>query len=1299
MKRLSTAVSRIVVSVAPLVLIFAMLLFLYFFPSLGSAFLPKPDHIRDLSQLPLEGMSHFQGVVTYADSPAKRFWVQDDSGAIAIEQDPHIYGLHGGETVTIEGEKTHAYNSLVGYSSVELTHLKVSPARTQEKLPFPVSVSLRALPQRDKIGVRVELSGIVREVTRDSLNRTEVALGESGQQIVATISGPTGDVSQWVDAKVRIVGVSESTYDENGRSQDRHLWVQNANDVRMEQPAPKDIALHSIRSLYRNSKNITGHRIQLRGLVAAQINARSLLLEDRWGAIACDLDETSNLPIGTSVIVTGFPSVDGLRINLVHSYTKQVSFLHDESQQKDNPRVLTTVAAIRALDEEQAGAALPVKVTGVITYNDPDWRHLFLQESTGGIYVKYSGARIALKQGQHVTLVGITNPGDFAPVIVAPKFVVSGKAFLPHPIQATETDALSGNLDSQFIEVKGIIHPLKQNEESGHVTFELYSPFGQIHIYTNPTFIGKEQLSSLVDASVLMRGVFGTVFNSRRQLVGYQLSVSSINDITVLEAARLDPFKEATTQINHLLSYSPHANSSHRIKVKGVVTMLNKGFFYLQDHTGGVEVQSDTSSLRVADEVEAVGYATAGGGYSPVLTNAMVRAVRHDASVAPAIVTADSSSGGQFDSQLVTIEGRLISFLDSPTGKELILQSGVRTFKAELSTLDLRELLPQLKEGAVLRLTGICSVQVNPSKLYLLLAQEPIGFNLVLRSPRDVEVIQQAPWWTPQHDLFVLGIFFLAMMASIVWGAHLRKRLRKQMLALQKASDKAKATLDLARAMHDVTLRKDFSRNVAVGNDYETAQLGIAFNKMLSELKLREAAKQKAEEQLQYQALTDELTGLPNRRLLSDRLMQTLALAKREQNIIAVLYIDLDGFKLVNDSLGHRVGDVLLRQVAERLHSRIRLSDTLARLGGDEFTIVLTKLNGKEDAGNVGRSLLEVLIKPFVIEHQEITISASIGISIYPEDGADGIDLLQHADSAMYTAKRNGKNQLVYFTPELGSLVRERLSLENELRGALARGEITIHYQPEFDVSSGQLIRFEALARWIHPTLGTIAPAKFIPIAEESGLIMPLGAYIMDRACMEAVNWQTINSIPVQVAVNVSSLQFMRDSFVQEVSDVLRRSALNPALLQIELTESVMLSGAEKAAETMKKLRALGVSIAIDDFGTGYSCLSYLPKLPFNALKIDRSFVRELESRPETKAMVQSLITLAHNLDMQVIVEGIETPEQLTMIKHFGGNAVQGYLLGRPTADPVSLLSRNNPTTEIGNIELLLPGSVLKTDS
>jgi predicted signal transduction protein with EAL and GGDEF domain len=367
---------------------------------------------------------------------------------------------------------------------------------------------------------------------------------------------------------------------------------------------------------------------------------------------------------------------------------------------------------------------------------------------------------------------------------------------------------------------------------------------------------------------------------------------------------------------------------------------------------------------------------------------------------------------------------------------------------------------------------------------------------------------------------------------------------------------------------------------------------------------------------------------------------------------------------------------MLLGQVSERLQSRIRQSDTLARLGGDEFTVVLTTLTCKDDAGHVGKSLLEALSKPFVLGTNEVTISASIGISLYPENGADGIELLQQADSAMYTAKHNGKNQLRYYTSELGSLVRERLNLENQLRGAMTRGEIAVHYQPEFDVASGRLIRFEALARWTHPTLGVIPPSKFIPIAEESGLIIPFGAYIMERACAEAVNWQSQSPEPIQVAVNVSSIQFMRETFVEEVSEILRHTGLKPNLLQIELTESVMLHGVEKAAEVMRQLGALGISMAIDDFGTGYSCFSYLPKLPFNALKIDRSFVKELEFRPETKAMVQSLVTLAHNLDMQVIVEGVETPEQLAMIKKFGGNEVQGYLLGKPTADPASQLTQ-----------------------
>ncbi len=330
--------------------------------------------------------------------------------------------------------------------------------------------------------------------------------------------------------------------------------------------------------------------------------------------------------------------------------------------------------------------------------------------------------------------------------------------------------------------------------------------------------------------------------------------------------------------------------------------------------------------------------------------------------------------------------------------------------------------------------------------------------------------------------------------------------------------------------------------------------------------------------------------------------------------------------------------------------------------------------NGKE-AAIVAHTLLSVLAEPFYIDDHEITISASIGISIYPDDGMDSASLLQEADSAMYTAKRYGKNRMMYFTAEIGCSVRERLNLENQLRGAITRGEITVQYQPEFDVNSAELVRFEALARWTHPTLGAIPPSKFIPIAEESGLIVPLGAYIMELACTECCRWQAAATHPVQVAVNVSSLQFTRDSFVDEVIDILNRTGLDPKLLQIELTESVMLNGAERSAEHMKRLNGLGVTLAIDDFGTGYSCLSYLPRLPFSALKIDRSFVHDLESRPEIRAMVRSLITLAENMGMRVIVEGVENSAQLELIRKIGGNEIQGFLMGRPCDDPLSRLT------------------------
>lgn len=477
---------------------------------------------------------------------------------------------------------------------------------------------------------------------------------------------------------------------------------------------------------------------------------------------------------------------------------------------------------------------------------------------------------------------------------------------------------------------------------------------------------------------------------------------------------------------------------------------------------------------------------------------------------------------------------------------------------------------------------------------------------------------------------------------------------------------------ELAKAMRRVRQDQDFAARVPAQGEDEIADLGHGFNTMLAELETREKEKKRAEERLQYQALNDELTGLPNRRLFADRLAHSLAMAERKQQTMALLYIDLDGFKLVNDTFGHAVGDILLRQVASRLKTRVRLSDTLARIGGDEFTVALEDVGQRSDAIRVANQILEALATAFLIEEHKISIGASIGISLFPQDAADASLLFQQADSAMYASKRAGKNNVSCYTPELGSSLCERMNLETELRGAAERGEITIHYQPEFDVTAGgpKLIRFEALARWTHPTLGSIPPSKFIPIAEESGVIVALGAYILECACRDAAGWQSVSKLPVQVAVNVSSIQFARKNFVEDVLNTLKRTGLAPALLQLELTESVMLNDSDHAIQTLMQLSGLGISLAIDDFGTGYSSLSYLQKLPFNSLKIDRSFVKVLDSRPEGRRMVDSLINLAHNLNMRVIAEGVERKEQMEAIRSLGGDEVQGYLLGKPTSSP-----------------------------
>jgi diguanylate cyclase (GGDEF)-like protein len=565
------------------------------------------------------------------------------------------------------------------------------------------------------------------------------------------------------------------------------------------------------------------------------------------------------------------------------------------------------------------------------------------------------------------------------------------------------------------------------------------------------------------------------------------------------------------------------------------------------------------------------------------------------------------------------------------------------------------------------------STLVPPSAVQFL--PTPADFlQIKRRGPADLAVIRSAPFWIPPAIPTMVALFLLMVFATLMWVYILRRRVRQQTAALRKASETTQAIHDLSSAMLQVTVRRQFETEVSVRGSNEVADLVVGFNTMLSELQRRDRAMREAEARLQHLTLIDDLTGLPNRRLLTDRLSQSLAKARRENRKVALLYIDLDGFKLINDSLGHGAGDALLGQVAQRLKSRFRQSDTLARIGGDEFTLILDNVQTWADGDKAAVSVLEVLKEPFELEGHSIKMTASIGISIFPDHGNEGGQLLQQADCAMFAAKRNGKNRIVQFGDGLGSAARERLTLEGELRRAIENNEITIHYQPEFDLASNKIVRFEALARWFHPKLGTIPPLNFIPIAEESGLIVPLGAYVMERACADAVTWQSRAGRPIQVAVNVSSVQFARDSFLEEVEEALHRTGLRPSLLQLEITESATLTGVERAADLIRRLTGKGIGVAMDDFGTGYSCLSYLPRLSFDALKLDRSFVTELVVREETRAFVESILSMARNLHMKVIVEGIETREQLELMKALGTNEAQGYLLGRPTPNPMEQL-------------------------
>ena len=421
-----------------------------------------------------------------------------------------------------------------------------------------------------------------------------------------------------------------------------------------------------------------------------------------------------------------------------------------------------------------------------------------------------------------------------------------------------------------------------------------------------------------------------------------------------------------------------------------------------------------------------------------------------------------------------------------------------------------------------------------------------------------------------------------------------------------------------------------------------------------------------SQERLRIWAESDPLTQLPNRTHLRARLDEAITRAERDDLRIALLFIDLDRFKNINDSLGHAIGDELLIQVARRLSATVRVSDTVSRLGGDEFVVLLEGLTQNEQAAQVAGALLQATSGQYNVAEHELAVTLSIGIALYPADGCDGETLLKNADTAMYHAKSAGRNNFQFFVSAMNTRVREHLELENRLRQALARGELSLHYQPQYDLQSGLLSGCEALMRWNSPALGQVAPDKFIPVAEDSGLILALGEWALNEACRQAMAWQAAGLPPLSIAVNVSAVQFRHADLAEVVEQALRRSGLPPHWLELELTESVLAESHSQVAHTLQRLKRLGVRLAMDDFGTGYSSLSYLKHFKLDTLKIDRSFIRGLPLIKDSAALVITIIGMARSLGMTCIAEGIETEAQHDFLRQHGCLGGQGYLFAPP---------------------------------
>jgi diguanylate cyclase (GGDEF)-like protein/PAS domain S-box-containing protein len=982
---------------------------------------------------------------------------------------------------------------------------------------------------------------------------------------------------------------------------------------------------------------------------------------------------------------------------------------------------------VRRVKPDAAGTEVEIHVRAVVTYYDSVGPNLFVQDVTGGIWVDLRGASgITLPQvGQLLDLHGVVGQG-FTPYVAKPQWKILGSSPLPRASPVTYEQAASGSFDSQRVEMEGIVRSFLQQAEGNVLVIDVATPTGKFKVRV-PNYHAAFPLQ-FVDAKVRFRGVCGTSFNRRNQLVAIHLLMPDLKFADVTDAAPVNPFDVSTTPIGAVRRFSADLFDVRRIKVIGIVTARYpaQGLF-LTDATGGLYAESqDGTTLVPGQEVEVIGFPTA-AAFTPILKSASIRPTGKHETVSPLGVDGHSAAKGGFDAQLVTILGTVQAATQQKGSYTLALQSEDHVaFEARFATRIRTNSTPPI--GSKLRLTGICSVKTDENG-------NPSAFEIVLRDPGDVVVLSSPSWMTARRAVSTLSVLAVLTLTVIGWVLILRKRVLHQTNLIKLRFQKEIALEERYRQMFERNLTGLYvakpdgdlvdcndacarmlgyaNRKELLGSSHEARAITAQFHEQLSggtteivsaehNFRRRDGSmgwsltnvrlihqadsaealfegalvditdRKVAEEQVQYLAFFDSLTGLPNRRLLMDRLDKALAGARRRKEKVAVLFLDLDRFKTINDSLGHSVGDLFVREVAERLKGCAREQDTVARVGGDEFLIVLTSVKDVADAAVAAERIMDAMSAEFSVQGHSLGISCSLGISVFPEHGEDSEALIKNADAAMYCAKESGRDNFRFFTADMNDQVVERLTLENSLRLAIGREELFLMYQPQMDIATGRITGLEALLRWQHPELGLVPPDRFIRIAENCGLIIPIGEWVLRTACSQARKWQDEGLPAVPVAVNVSAVQFRQDDFCKLLTKVLRETGLAPQYLELELTESLLLSNADVTLSVLQELKAMGLKLAIDDFGTGYSSLSYLKRFPVSKLKIDGSFIRDVAVNADDAAIATAIISMAKSLNLKVIAEGVENEAQMSFLRAHLCDEIQGYYFSKPlTVDAV----------------------------